>query len=84
MPSSSRADRLVVQQRIDDAEQGEAVHHQPPLVAQDHLLARQFQVEQPLVEGDHRLDERASWRAVPACAITRTGWPNWVISTCSV
>ena len=79
-----RADRLVVAQRIGDAEHGEAVDDQPALVAQDHLLARQFEVEQPLVEADHRLHERRSWRAGPGSSITRTGLPNWVISTCSV
>ena len=50
MPSSAGADRLVVAQRIGDAEHGEAVDDQPALVAQDHLLARQLDVEQPLVE----------------------------------
>ena len=52
-----RADRLVVAQRIDDAEQREAVDDQPALIAQDHLLARQFLRQQSFVERDHRLHE---------------------------
>ena len=53
-----RADRLVEAQRIGDAEHREAVDDQPALVAQDDFLARQFDGQQALVEGDDVLHER--------------------------
>ncbi len=52
-----RADGLVEAQRVGDAVAGEGVHHDPPLVAKDHLLALRVEVEQAAVEGNHRLDE---------------------------
>ena len=52
------ADRLVVAQRIGDAEHGEAIDDQPALVAENHLLAWRYEIEQAPVELDHGLHER--------------------------
>ena len=61
-----RADRLVVFQRVDDAEAHEAVHPQAPLVAQGRLLGGQLVIQQAAVERDDRLHERdldvQAWR----------------------
>ena len=53
-----RADALVEAQRVLDAIAGEGVDHQPLLVRGDHFLRRIFEIEDPLVDVDHGVDER--------------------------
>ncbi|NJN64603.1 MAG: hypothetical protein HC882_06790, partial [Acidobacteria bacterium] len=53
----AESDRLVELQRVGNLEAQEGIHDQPPLVAQNHFLARHFLVEQADVEHVHGLDE---------------------------
>jgi hypothetical protein len=62
-PSTSRkvafvgSDRLIEFQRIDDLEYGIGIDDEPPLIRQDHLLRRRFDVQKPLLIHDDILDE---------------------------
>jgi len=52
-----RTDALVKPQCILDAVARESVDHQPLLVGSDHLLRWIFEIEDALVDRDHRVDE---------------------------
>ncbi len=53
-----RVDGLVEAQRLVDPVACKSVHHEALLVGSDHLLRRIFQVEDALVDADHRIDQR--------------------------
>jgi len=52
-----RTDALVKPQRVLDAVAGERIDHQAPAVESDDFLRWIFEVEDTLVDRDHRIDE---------------------------
>ena len=78
-----RSDGLVEAQRVLDAVARERVDHETLLVGGDDFLRRILEVEDALVDADHRVDQRPL-KLRPGSVTTRTGSPSRTTSACSV